>query len=273
MFPWSPEFVLDPAHLVFFGALYGVIATVVSTIVLAGARARHDARAGRAAAIAWHVDFEELPAARRACRHQLTGRAPGRVCEEGFDCRRCATHARLGGARDAGPQAPAEHLGLDLPPGRLYHRGHTWVRPEDDGTLTVGLDDFARRLLGARGRVELPVVGNRLVANGPALTARARGREVRVLSPVDGTVVATGGEGPGATLRVDAGKAPDTRHLLEGIEVQAWMLREIERLQGAVGGRETGALLADGGELVADVGAEVPAERYDALLGDVFLEP
>ena len=34
-----------------------------------------------------------------------------------------------------------------------------------------------------------------------------------------------------------------------------------------------GAALADGGELVADVGAALPRDRYDALLGDMLLEP
>jgi len=34
-----------------------------------------------------------------------------------------------------------------------------------------------------------------------------------------------------------------------------------------------GAALADGGELVTDVGAALPRDRYDALLGDMLLEP
>jgi len=33
------------------------------------------------------------------------------------------------------------------------------------------------------------------------------------------------------------------------------------------------AALADGGELVDDVGAALPRDRYDALLGDMLLEP
>ena len=80
MFPWSPEFVWDAGHIVFFGALYSVLATVAGSLAFAAWRARDDARRGRAVAIAWHGEFEELPTSARACRHQLTGEAPGRAC-------------------------------------------------------------------------------------------------------------------------------------------------------------------------------------------------
>lgn len=274
MFPWSPEFTWDAYHVAFFGALYSVLATVAGTLALAAWRARRDARAGRAPSIAWHGDFAEMPASARPCRHQLTGEAPGRSCESGFDCRGCGAHPRLEELRRrVAPAATAEHFGFDLPLDRLYHRGHTWVRPETDGTLTVGLDDLARRLVGAPERVELPAVGTRLEVNGPAGRLTTRGNDVRVLSPVDGTVLEVRGDGNAFTLRVDPGGPPDLRHLLSGSEVRAWALRELERLQRALGSSELGAALADGGELVADVGAALPRDRYDALLGDMLLEP
>ena len=62
MFPWSPEFAWDAYHVAFFGALYAVLATVAGSLALAVWRARRDAREGRAAAIAWHGDFAEMPA-------------------------------------------------------------------------------------------------------------------------------------------------------------------------------------------------------------------
>ena len=274
MFPWSPEFVWDAYHVVFFGALYSVLAAVAGSLALAAWRARRDAREGRAAAIAWHGAFEELPRSARACRHQLTGEAPGRACGNGFDCRHCVEHARLEALRQTGePTETADRFGFALPLDRLYHRGHTWVRPEPDGTLTVGLDDMARRLVGTPERVELPTAGERLEVNGPAGLVWTRGGDVRVLSPVDGKVVGVMGEGAAFTLRVDPGGSADIRHLLSGAEVQAWALRELERLQRALGSTALGAALADGGELVEDVGAALPRDRYDALLGDMLLEP
>ncbi len=274
MFPWSPEFAWDAYHVAFFGALYSVLATVAGTLAFAAWRAWRDAREGRAAAIAWHGDFEEMPRSARPCRHQLTGEAPGRACGNGFDCRHCVEHPRLEALRQASaPAEPATHFGFALPLDRLYHRGHTWVKPEPDGTLTVGLDDMARRLVGTPEQVDLPAAGERLQVNGPAGRIRTRGRDVRVLSPVDGKVVEVRREGAASTLRVDPGEAPDLRHLLGGAEVPAWALRELERLQGALGSSALGAALADGGELVEDLGSVLPMDRYDSVLGDMLLEP
>ena len=274
MFPWSPEFVWDATHIAFFGALYSVLATVAGSLALAAWRALRDTRQDRAAAIAWHGEFDELPRSARACRHQLTGEAPDRACENGFDCRHCAEHPLFELLRSGAPEAPlADHFVFDLPLDRLYHRGHTWVRPESDGTLTVGLDDFARRLVGTPERVDLPAPGTRLEVNGPAGRLTTHGNEVRVLSPVDGNVIGARGEGAAFTLRVDPGGFADLRHLLSGVEARAWALRELERLQRALGPGDLGAALADGGELVPDVGAALPRDRYDTLLGDMLLEP
>jgi glycine cleavage system H protein len=177
-------------------------------------------------------------------------------------------------ARRASGLADASvHYGFEMPLDRLYHRGHTWVRPEPDGTLTVGLDDLACRLVGMPEKVDLPRAGDRLEVNGRAGRLTTRGHEVRVLSPVDGTVLEVRGEGAAATLRVDPGGTADLRHLLSGREARAWALRELERLQRAAGPGSIGAALADGGELVADVGAALPPDRYDALLGEMLLEP
>jgi len=274
MFPWSPEFVWDTGHLVFFGALYSVLAAIAGGLGIAALRAFRDARDGRAAAVAWHAEFEELPVSARACRHALTGEAPGRVCENTFDCRSCGEHPVFEAVRAKRPVPPAsDRFGFDLPLDRLYHRGHSWARMESDGTVTVGLDDIARRLVGRPEAIELPAIGSRVDANGLAVRVRTRGAEVRLLSPVDGTVVEARGDDAGFTLRVDPGGSLDARHLLQGQEARVWALRELERLQRALSPSEAGAALADGGEMVADVGAALPPDRYDALLGDMFLEP
>jgi glycine cleavage system H protein len=274
MFPWSPEFVWDAGHLAFFGAFYSVLAAIAAVLGLGLRRAVADARAGRAHRIAWHAAFEELPARDRACRHQLTGEAPGRVCDNAFDCRRCAAHPSFEALRATHASAvPATGpAGLHLPGDRLYHRGHAFVRPEPDGTVTVGLDDLARRLVGEAEVVERPRPGMCLEEDAPALRLRAQGREVRVLSPVRGVVIGTSGEGAAVTVRVDPEGPLDTRHLLDGDEVGAWAMREIERLQALLGPRELGPALADGGELLPDLGAVIPRERVDGVLGEMFLD-
>ena len=175
----------------------------------------------------------------------------------------------------AAAEGGEEIFGMSFPLDRMYHRGHTWARPEADGTVTVGLDDLGARLLGTPDSVELPLPGSRVQANGTAFRAHRREADVRVLSPVDGEVVETGGVDRGFYLRVKPidGKI-DMRHLLRDSEVKPWLMRELERLQLAL--TMEGASvpsLADGGVPVADIAAAYPRTDWDAVCGEMFLEP
>jgi glycine cleavage system H protein len=273
MFPWSPEFAWDAGHLAFFGAFYSVLAAVATVAGLGLRRAVSGARAGRAHHVAWRAAFEELPVRDRACRHQLTGEAPGRLCDNAFDCRHCATHPAFESLRAGRGIAPiGAPAGLQFPADRLYHRGHVFAKPEPDGTVTIGLDDLARRLVGEAEVVERPRPGTRLQQDSAALRVRTRDTQVRLLSPVEGVVIGSSGNGADVTVRVDPEGPLDLRHLLEGEEVGAWAMREVERFQALVGSRELGPALADGGELLPDLGAVIPRERVDGVLGEMFLD-
>lgn len=274
MFPGIYDFHWDPGHLIFLGVFYSVLVVVLITTAIAARRAVLDFRAHRVEQTRWHTDFEDLPRDVRPCRHALTGEAPGRVCERGFDCRHCVDHPRFDALRGTLPLDTDRAGGFEIAPDRLYHRGHTWVRPEPDGTLAIGLDDLGRRLLGVPDTISLPTHGTKLVANGPAFHAKRNGVDVRVLAPVDGQVVAHGGPQDDWLLRVQpADDEPDTRHLLDAAEARPWMVRESERLQVALAAEGLGASLADGGLPVEDLGSVIPRDRLDDVYGAMFLHP
>jgi glycine cleavage system H lipoate-binding protein len=74
------------------------------------------------------------------------------------------------------------------PPGLFYHRSHTWVFLEPNGSVRIGLDGLAAFLVGRFDRIELPQPG-RHVSEGEALVHITKGtRKLEVTSPVDGTV-------------------------------------------------------------------------------------
>ena len=102
----------------------------------------------------------------------------------------------------AEPAVDETPLGLKYPATNFYHRGHAWVREEPDGTVTVGLDDFASRLTGRPDSVALPPVGTKLQANGAGRRMSRNGAEVRILAPVDGEVLAIGGPDEGFYLKL-----------------------------------------------------------------------
>jgi len=275
MFPWNYGFHWSLGSVLFLGAFYTVLLLVAATVVSAMIRARRDVAARRTDAIRWRSEFRDLPPRDRSCRYMLTGELPHRECLDAFDCGNCETHAHLGaGPRIlAPPAADQEILGMSFPLGRFYHRGHTWARPEPDGTVTIGLDELGRRVLGVPEGVDLPAPGTRLWVNGPAWRIHKRNRTVRVLSPVDGEVVeAAGGIGGDACLRVKpVGRGFDFRHLLVPCEVKPWLLREVERLQATLSA-EGAPTLADGGALMPDLSAVSPQADWDAACDAMFLQ-
>jgi glycine cleavage system H lipoate-binding protein len=275
MFPWNYGFEWNASHVLFLGAFYTVLVVVATTVVSASWRARRDLRASREESIRWHSEFDDLPPQDRVCRHVLTGEFRKRQCPNGFDCRVCETHARL--IAQHPPAAPAEMeeevLGMSFPLDRYYHRGHTWARPEADGTVTVGLDELGARLLDTPDSIELPQPGAAIRVNGTAFRIRKRQADVRVLSPVDGEVLETGGPEKGWMLKLKPAEAGERglRHLLRGAEIRPWLLREMERLQLALMAEGAGPALADGGVPVADIAAGYPKADWDAVCSEMFL--
>ena len=270
MLPGNTDFIADPFNIAFLGVFALVILTVASTLLYAFASTRRVIARGKAAEMLWHEEFEELPASAKGCRHAMTGELPGRHCERAFDCKGCETHARL--VADARELPLVDTGGFDVPADRLYHRGHAWLKPLDDGTVAVGLDDLATRLVGRPDALDLPAVGAKLAENGPAFRLSAGRARVRVASPVTGDVVEQGALDKGFLLRVRPDGPLDTRALLSGREAAAFFAREMDRLQLAISGARGVPALADGGLPVGDLSKAIPAGDRDRVLGEMLLE-
>lgn len=268
MLPGVDGFAWDLGHIIFLGAFFSVVTAVILAMVRVAAHALRDRDPKREQAIRWHMDFSELPAADRRCRHELTGEVRSRQCPNEFDCRECQEHPKFLRNTPVMAEVDMQALvaGMPVPLDRLYHRGHAWAKRDDDGTYTIGLDEFASRLLGADAKFELPQPGASVFANGTAWLIQTANDAVRVLSPVSGTVVRCSGRTitvqPAADFRAD--------HLLKGEEVKAWLRKEIERLQIAMGGSAAPAL-ADGGALANDLPAECPDADWSDVRARMLL--
>ena len=51
-------------------------------------------------------------------------------------------------------------MSLTYPDDRTYHAEHLWAKPEADGTMLVGITDYAQDQLGGVIFVDLPAVGD-----------------------------------------------------------------------------------------------------------------
>jgi len=274
MLPWNYGIHLNIGTVIFLGAFYTVLVIIATTVISAVLRSRRALSGGQTQAVRWNSDFHDLSEQERVCRHVITGELQSRVCPNGFDCRECEVHAGFlekAAEGNGEPVAGETIFGMSFPADRLYHRGHTWVHQEPNGMLTVGLDDLGKRLLGRPDSLELPEKGAKVEVNGTAWLARKGRTEVRVICPVEGTIVETGGPDDEWYLKVRPSSL-DLKHLLCGCEVRPWLERDMERLKTSLSLACAPALIQD---VVpdTDLTAANPMADWGAVYSVMFLNP
>ncbi len=79
---------------------------------------------------------------------------------------------------------------MHIPETLRYTTTHEWVRQEADGTLTVGITDFAQDNLGELVFVELPQVGRRVAAGDGCAVVESVKAAADVNAPIAGEVAA-----------------------------------------------------------------------------------
>jgi CheY-like chemotaxis protein/glycine cleavage system H lipoate-binding protein len=89
----------------------------------------------------------------------------------------------------AAPEGRSRGGEFFIPGGALISQGHCWASLGEDGSVKVGLDDFARKLIGRVDAVEFPNVGMRVKAGQPLFSVRQDLRRAQFHAPVGGKVV------------------------------------------------------------------------------------
>ena len=197
--------------------------------------------------------------------------------------RRLARQA-LAEATPAPDPEPAWVAGSRMPETLYYHRGHTWARPLGADTVLVGVDDFARRLVGAAATLVAPSRGDWLHQGDPAFTLKVDGKLASLVSPVEGEVTAVNPDlganaglvsddpyGRGWVLQVKSPKlASNLRNLLSGRLARKWMEDSREALELRLMAL-AGSVLQDGGEPAADLGEHLPRADWERLVHEFLL--
>jgi glycine cleavage system H protein len=91
----------------------------------------------------------------------------------------------------------------EIPAGLKFARTHEWARLEADGTVTVGITDFAQDALGDVVFVEHPEVGRALLPTDEAGVVESVKAASDIFSPVAGTVLAVNAALDGAPEKVN----------------------------------------------------------------------
>jgi glycine cleavage system H lipoate-binding protein len=174
---------------------------------------------------------------------------------------------------------------FQVPANLFFHPGHTWVRLDGGDTVTIGISDFAQKLVGPLGRVGLPALGASLAQGEAALTLDADGASVQMLAPVDGTVVAVNDlvnasselvkdspYGDGWLMKVKSTRlAGNLKNLLSGSLARRWMDTVCESLGAELVPVELGKVYLDGGQLVDGLARSLSPDDWSRVARRFFL--
>ncbi len=174
--------------------------------------------------------------------------------------------------------------GFLVPDGLHYHRGHTWARQISPDTAVVGIDDFARRLIGPVTRTELPATGAWLRSGDRAARLGIGQRLADLVSPIEGEVIETNpilATQPGLATTDPYGRGwlykirtsdlgRNVSNLLSGTLARRFFDDTKEKLQLELMAL-SGSVLADGGEPSADYARELTDEQWRHLTHEFLL--
>ena len=232
--------------------------------------------------ISWQDAMRRRSEMNRVCRHSLTGRIQHRVCAYDFECGTCDfdqffedvwTHKT-----ETHPVESQRVRGFEVPFGYYYDNGHTWARIESGGTIRVGMDDFALKVLGAADAYDLPLMGKELTHGEAGWGLRRKDQQADVLSPVSGVIVEVNAgvrANPSASNRDPYGggwlfvvHSPEIKKTMEPLMATAeslnWMNHEVHHLEEMIES-VAGPLAADGGYLTDDIYGAMPSIGWDNL--------
>ncbi|MEW6219469.1 MAG: glycine cleavage system protein H [Thermodesulfobacteriota bacterium] len=173
-----------------------------------------------------------------------------------------------------------------VPEGFLFHQGHTWAQadPADPGTVRVGLDDFAQKLVGKVDIVATTKVGSQLKQGGRAWGLWVGPKLINMVSPVSGQIVEVNEAiqenaallnddpfGNGWIYKVrPEGLAREAKNLLSGKLAFKWMEEAVDKLRLRMVG-EAGLVYQDGGVPMPGIAKNIDWNNWDRLARDLFL--
>lgn len=182
-------------------------------------------------------------------------------------------------------QDPQWIAGFQLPDRMHYHQGHTWALWVSPDQAYVGVDDFARRLIGKGAKWKVPSVGSWVEQGKGATHAQKNEKDAALASPLTGEVIATNprlrnGEddsvhadafGHGWLYKVRTPDMPEQlKNLLHGRLATRWMEDVRDRFQNELV-LATGNVVQDGGHMADDLSESLDSETWSEFV-DEFLQ-
>jgi len=174
--------------------------------------------------------------------------------------------------------------GFLVPDGFYFHPGHTWAKVEGNDLVTIGMDDFAQKLVGKIDALNLPKVGSTVSQGERGWTVHLGSKSVDLLSPIDGKIVAVNealfnapkhiNEAPyeeGWLMKVKVPRlSANLKNLLSGNLARRWMEEVSGNLRLRLGAN-LGLVYQDGGLPVEGLAKNLDRDKWDEIAKEFFL--
>jgi len=241
----------------------------------------------RGSIIFWKDRLRLRPPARRPCIHHMKGQLEFRLCHRDYNCAQCEFDEYFYDLHTVytvvKPVDFRSISGVKLPRGYYLHKGHTWARLENDNQVRIGLDDFARRVLGPPDRIEIPLLGKTVARGRKDIILHRGSHRAEFASPINGVVTAIntdrlrgGRTGEKSAYSDDWLLVVHSDSLREDLaalmfmdEAEAYMAEEVQTLYRLME-EQSGLMAADGGLLGEDIVGNSPDLPWEDLVSRFF---
>ncbi len=140
--------------------------------------------------------------------------------------------------------------GYEFPDGLYHHEEHSWARVEDDGAVTVGMNDFFQQAAGDITYVDLPFEGDDVEQGEVCGKVQSSKWIGKLVAPVSGEITEVNEEmetdstlinkdpyGEGWIIKIEPENLDeDLENLISGDALEPWLEGEIKKADA--GGEE-----------------------------------
>jgi glycine cleavage system H lipoate-binding protein len=166
---------------------------------------------------------------------------------------------------------------------RYYHPGHSWVVVNSSSEVTIGVDDFAQKVIGHLSNIQLPEAGTKVQQGQTYATLRRGDKSLQQVAPLSGLITAVNKQVCKNPTLVNASPfdrgwivkiapsnlALECRNLLRGISATQWEEAVRNQLNHWFS-PSLHPVLQDGGMIIDNVSDLMGDEDWQDFVKDFF---
>jgi len=174
--------------------------------------------------------------------------------------------------------------GFIVPEELYFHQGHAWVRPESNNVVTVGLDDFAQKLVGKIDAIHLPGIKSKVKQGERGWSIEVGTKILDMLAPIDGEILTVNSDlidspeivnndpyGQGWLMKIRAPRLiANLKNLLSGNISKKWIEEVNSKLLSSLD-YNLGLVYQDGGVPIDGMARNIDPDRWEEIAKEFLL--